>query len=82
MASGRCLISSLVIASGLGALSGGARAIALVQWLLVMYVSVVVFVGVYVLCLGGFILKLSGLSGFVHGAIGRCSGVALSCSFL
>ena len=33
-------------------------------------------------CVGGVTSKLSGFCGCVHGASGRWSGVALSCSFV
>jgi len=32
------------------------------------------------MCAGGDIVKLFGFCGFVHGASGRCSGVARFCS--
>ena len=72
-------MSSFVIASGPGALLGGDRFIALSLWLLVMYASRVFGEQVFVYA-GGDMMKLSGCCGCVHGASGRCSGVARFCS--
>ena len=67
---------SFVIASGQGALPDGARFIALSYWLFVMYVSRVSG-GRGFMCASGAMMKLSGFRGCVHGAYGRCYGVAL-----
>ncbi len=61
VASGRCLMSPLVIASGPGALPSGALVVALSHWPRVMYVSRV-DVGCGVSSwVGGVTSKLSGL---------------------
>ena len=58
--SGRCLIRSVVIASGPGAMPGGARFIALSYWIFVMYLSKVSCEHGFVCAGGGAMMKLTG----------------------
>ena len=82
-ASGRCLMSSFVIASGPGALPSGALVAALSWWPRVMYVVFRVISGCVVVWWSrGVITKLSRFCGCVPGAYGSNSCVALCCYFV
>jgi hypothetical protein len=63
---GRYLMSSLEMASSPSVLPSGARCMALVHWLRVMYVSSVTFGCIGVRCVCSWISKLSGLAGCVY----------------